>query len=49
MTNMAATYEYGFVLENGTRIVHGEGSIVKSAFPPEMKLPGTMHVFSFRE
>ena len=43
---MASKHDFGFVLDNGTRIVHGEGSIVKQAFPPETKLPGTMQVFT---
>jgi quercetin dioxygenase-like cupin family protein len=43
---MPATHEYGFVLENGTRIVHGQGSVRREAFPPEMKLPGTMQVLT---
>jgi quercetin dioxygenase-like cupin family protein len=43
---MAAPHAYGFELENGTRIVHGQGSIRRDAFPPEMKLPGTMQVLT---
>jgi hypothetical protein len=43
---MTPSNDFGFVLDNGTRIVHGEGSIVKQAFPPETKLPGTMQIFT---
>jgi hypothetical protein len=43
---MASTHDFGFVLDNGTRITHGDGSLIKQAFPPETKLPGTMQVLS---
>ena len=43
---MATAHEYGFLLENGTRIVHGEGSLLRNAFPPEMNLPGKMQMFA---
>lgn len=39
-------FEYGFILDNGTRIVHGAGSMIKNAFPPEMDIPGRLEVFS---
>lgn len=36
----------GFQLPNGCRIVHGAGSLVKRAYPPETNLPGTLQIFS---
>lgn len=42
---MSADHEFGFMLSNGTRIVHSEGSIVKDAFPPEMNIPGQLQIF----
>ncbi|EXJ94484.1 hypothetical protein A1O1_02880 [Capronia coronata CBS 617.96] len=41
-----ANFDYGFTLPDGTIIAHGEGVLTKQAFPPELQLPGTMHVFS---
>lgn len=41
-----ADFQYGFLLPDGTRIAHGDGSFTRPAFPPETGLPGTMHVFS---
>lgn len=43
---MAASFEYGFTLPNGTRIVHGEGAQRKSALPPETNISGTMSVYN---
>ena len=43
---VATTHKYGFLLENGTRIAHGQGSIVGNAFPSDMDLPGKMQVFT---
>ncbi|KPM46316.1 hypothetical protein AK830_g136 [Neonectria ditissima] len=43
---MSTTFNYGFTLDNGTCIVHGEGVNVKSSFPPELDIPGVMHVFN---
>ena len=42
---MSTEHDFGFWLANGTRIVHGEGSITKNAFPPEMEIPGQLQVF----
>ncbi|KAH6667004.1 hypothetical protein B0J14DRAFT_603790 [Halenospora varia] len=43
---MAESYELGFKLPNGTKIIHGEGVMVKAAYPPEMNIPGQLQVFS---
>jgi quercetin dioxygenase-like cupin family protein len=43
---MAAPGAQGFLLPNGSRVVHGEGVNVRSAFPPELDIPGTLHIFS---
>lgn len=40
------TFEFGFTLANGTRIVHGEGSLIKPAYSPELGLPGILQVLS---
>jgi hypothetical protein len=42
----AASFDYGFTLPNGSKIIHGEGVMVKDAYPPELKIPGQLHVFS---
>jgi len=38
--------EYGFALDNGTRIIHGQGSLVKDGFTPDLNIPGKLEVFS---
>ncbi|KAI1371675.1 hypothetical protein F4677DRAFT_450159 [Hypoxylon crocopeplum] len=43
---MAASFDYGFTLPNGTKIMHGDGVMVKDAYPPELNIPGQLHVFS---
>ncbi|KAJ9144188.1 Leucine-tRNA ligase [Pleurostoma richardsiae] len=43
---MASPPSWGFLLRNGSRIVHGSGVNVRSAFPPELNIPGTLHLFS---
>tara|TARA_R110002060_G_scaffold41238_9_gene52753 strand:- start:597 stop:1250 length:654 start_codon:yes stop_codon:yes gene_type:complete len=43
---MATCFEYGFTLANGTKIMHGEGVMVKDAYPPELNIPGQLEVFS---
>jgi hypothetical protein len=43
---MSLAGEYGFLLGNGSRIVHGSGADVRSAFAPELGIPGTLHLFS---
>lgn len=40
------SFEFGFTLPNGTRIVHGEGSLTKPACSPELGLPGTLQILS---
>ncbi len=42
---MSVGKEYGFLLPNGSRVVHGSGVQVRSAFPPELNIPGTLHMF----
>lgn len=40
-------FQYGFVLPNsGVKIVHGNGALVRNAFPPEENIPGQQHVFT---
>ncbi|KAH7146613.1 hypothetical protein B0J13DRAFT_552361 [Dactylonectria estremocensis] len=43
---MASSSDYGFTLSNGSKIIHGEGVLVKDAFPPELNIPGQLQVFS---
>ena len=43
---MAAAFEYGFVLPDGSKIIHGDGVMVKDAYPPELNIPGQLQVFS---
>jgi quercetin dioxygenase-like cupin family protein len=43
---MASSFQYGFTLPNGTKIIHGEGVLVKDAYPPELNIPGQLQVFS---
>lgn len=43
---MSNQFEYGFTLSNGVHIVHGEGSLGKDAFPPEINIPGRLYEFS---
>jgi hypothetical protein len=43
---MTSFFEYGLLLDNGTRIVHGNGALVKAAFPAEANIPGSLEVFS---
>lgn len=45
-TTMAQTFDYGVLLRNGSRIVHGEGSLTKDAFAPELNIPGRLEVMS---
>jgi len=40
------TPEYGILLPDGSRVVHGTGVNVRPAFPPELDIPGTLHLFS---
>jgi hypothetical protein len=42
----AAAFEYGFTLPDGSKIIHGEGVMVKDAYPPELDIPGQLQVFS---
>jgi hypothetical protein len=41
---MSKKSEIGFLLPNGSRIVHGEGSVIKNAFPAEMNIPGQLQI-----
>lgn len=43
---MSSNFEYGFTLPNGVHIVHGEGSLGKDAFPPQVNIPGRLYEFS---
>ncbi|KAK3716373.1 hypothetical protein LTR37_006523 [Vermiconidia calcicola] len=43
---MAAPYSYGFFLENGTQVVHGEGAEHRQAFPIDSNIPGELQIFS---
>ncbi|PNS14598.1 leucine-tRNA ligase [Sphaceloma murrayae] len=43
---MTTPYEYGFRLANGTQIVHGDGGLTRSAFPPEANIPGDLTMLS---
>ncbi|KAH8881295.1 hypothetical protein GQ53DRAFT_832487 [Thozetella sp. PMI_491] len=43
---MSSVKEYGFLLPDGSRIVTGSGVHVRSAFPPDLDIPGTLHMFS---
>jgi len=43
---MASSFDYGFTLPDGSKIIHGEGVLVKSAYPPELNIPGQLQVFS---
>ncbi|KAF5615197.1 hypothetical protein F25303_13830 [Fusarium sp. NRRL 25303] len=43
---MASSFQYGFTLPNGTKIIHGEGVLVKDAYPPDLNIPGQLQVFS---
>lgn len=43
---MAAPFEFGVTLSNGTKIIHGDGGIVKAAFPPETNIPGELAILS---
>ncbi|KAF2028610.1 hypothetical protein EK21DRAFT_90574 [Setomelanomma holmii] len=43
---MSTTYDYGFTLVNGVRIVHGTSSSGKDAFPPEVNIPGRLYEFN---
>ncbi|KAL4744929.1 hypothetical protein BDW72DRAFT_208620 [Aspergillus terricola var. indicus] len=38
--------DFGFLLPNGTRIVHGPGAATRDAFPPEVEIPGRLQTFS---
>ncbi|KAF7956398.1 hypothetical protein EAE96_003739 [Botrytis aclada] len=42
---MSAEHDLGFQPSNGTRIVHGEGSITKNSFPAETNIPGQLQIF----
>jgi hypothetical protein len=42
----AAAFNYGFTLSNGTKFIHGEGVMVKDAYPPELNIPGQLQFFS---
>ncbi|KAH7389184.1 hypothetical protein BKA64DRAFT_758369 [Cadophora sp. MPI-SDFR-AT-0126] len=42
----ATTFNYGFLLPSGTRIIHGEGSFVKDAYPPELNIPATLRILN---
>lgn len=42
---MAMSQDYGFKLDKGTRIVHGKGVNSNQVFPPDLDIPGVMHVF----
>ncbi|KXH66694.1 hypothetical protein CSAL01_13582 [Colletotrichum salicis] len=43
---MATPFSFGFELPNGTKIMHGDGVLVKDAYPPELSIPGQLQVFS---
>lgn len=44
---MAGTaFEHGVTLPNGSKIIHGEGVMVKDAYPPELNIPGQLQIFS---
>jgi len=43
---MTTSPAWGFVLRNGSRIVHGAGANIRPAFPPDLGIPGTLHLFS---
>jgi len=42
----ATTFEYGFLLSSGTRLIHGEGSFVKDAYPPDLNIPATPRILN---
>ena len=41
-----APSQCGFLLPNGTRIVHGAGAPSRDAFPPALGIPGRLQTFS---
>lgn len=43
---MPEAFEYGFQLPDGSRIIHGDGVFVKDAYPPELGIPGQLHVYT---
>lgn len=44
----STTSGWGVLLPNAnnSRVVHGTGANIRSAFPPELNIPGTLHMFS---
>jgi len=43
---MAAAFDYGFTLPDGTKVMHGKGVMVKDAYPPELNIPGQLQIYS---
>lgn len=43
---MSGDFEYGVYLDNGTQIIHGSGAQTRSAFPPELNIPGDLQTFN---
>lgn len=43
---MSSSFDYGFTLADGSKIIHGEGVLVKDAYPPELNIPGQLQVFN---
>lgn len=43
---MASSFEYGFTLPNGTKVIHGEGVMVKDAYPLNLNIPGQLQIYS---
>ncbi|KAH2644369.1 hypothetical protein KXV32_005457 [Aspergillus fumigatus] len=41
-----SSVEFGFLLPNGIRIVHGAGAATRDAFPPAWGIPGRLQTFS---
>ncbi|KAH1334362.1 hypothetical protein KXX67_006481 [Aspergillus fumigatus] len=41
-----SSVEFGFLLPNGIRIVHGAGAATRDAFPPAWGVPGRLQTFS---
>ncbi|PVH72886.1 hypothetical protein DL98DRAFT_609475 [Cadophora sp. DSE1049] len=42
----ATTFDYGFLLPSGTRIIHGDGSFLRNAYPPKMNIPATLRILN---
>ncbi|KAH7318949.1 hypothetical protein BKA65DRAFT_482479 [Rhexocercosporidium sp. MPI-PUGE-AT-0058] len=42
----ATSFQYGFLLPSGTRIIHGTGSFVRDAYPLELNIPATLRILN---